>query len=74
MLNKPKHYIPEEAIELSPEAKNLVTDVRSQMEAWIDENVDRLTREMGEEISRVANDLNAQVEEVRGSSRRRGKK
>jgi len=54
----------EEALNLSPEDRAMFADVRGEMEQWIEKSVNRLQKEMGEEITKVADSLNAQVDEV----------
>jgi len=69
-----KRFIPEEAIELSPEAKMLVADVRGQMNDWIDESVNCLTKDMSEVIKETGEKLSEQVEQVAGEFEAAGKK
>jgi len=64
MVTSVKRTRPDEAIELSLEARELMADVRSEMDRWIDEKVNVLQQEMGEEIKSVTENLNVKIDEV----------
>ncbi len=67
-------FIDEEAFELTEQQKALATNVRGQMNDWIDESVNRLTRNMSEVITETGEKLSEQVTQVAEEFEAAGKK
>lgn len=62
MVYKPKRFEAPQSLEgLSPESRQLVLDARERLEAWIDENVDRLESEMNTAIDSRSQALASEV-------------
>jgi chromosome segregation ATPase len=62
MVYKPKRFEAPQSLEgLSPESRQVVLDARERLEAWIDENVDRLESEMNAAIESRSQKLASEV-------------
>lgn len=63
-----RRFVPDVG-ELSAESRELVSNVRAQMDQWIDEKVDGLRTEIFAEVDRAGEELEARVVEIGGELR-----